>query len=102
MTAILKHSKFSPATGGHAPGDVRDAFVAAVEAFEQWEDGEPEPAGELREPRIAISAVFGLLWNCSDILPGDLFDQIDDHSGVLKSRTYASAARYLKSRIAGG
>jgi hypothetical protein len=99
MSAILVGSSFHPARGGHAPGDLRDAFCEAVDAFDQWKAGAPEPTVELREQQLPISAVFGLLWNCSDIMPGDLFDQIDDHSGALKRRTYSAGARFLKSQI---
>jgi len=64
--------------GGHAPGHVRDAFLAAIEAFYHWDDGEPEPTVPFEinyEPvEIPISKACGLVWNCTDILPGSDFD----------------------------
>ena len=63
--------------GGHAPGHVRDAFRAAIEAFYHWNDGEPEPTVTFEinyEPvEIPISKACGLVWNCTDILPGSDF-----------------------------
>jgi hypothetical protein len=41
---------------------VRDTFLRAVDAFEAWEDGEPEPT-------IDLTQACGLVWNCADILP---------------------------------
>jgi hypothetical protein len=45
----------------------------------------------------------GLLWNCSDIMPGLLVDQLNDFArwpeDELKRRTYAAGARFLKARI---
>ena len=39
-----------------APGDLRDAFLGAVDACEAWEaGGEPEPLVELRDHRGAAS-----------------------------------------------
>lgn len=38
------NAPWKPAAGGHAPGYARDTFIAAIEAFEGWEDGEPEPS----------------------------------------------------------
>ena len=65
-------SFYKPARGGHAPGDLRDAFSASLEAFDLWEDGEPEPTVELRDKQVRISEVCGLLWNCSDTMPSTL------------------------------
>jgi hypothetical protein len=71
MRTVLKHSKFRPAQGGHAPGDVRRAFSAAVDAYAGMTgDDKQEPSVELREQQIPIGRVCGLLWNCSDTMPG--------------------------------
>ncbi len=59
---------------GHAPGHIRSAFLDAVEAYSGWNDGDPEPCVEVEihyEPRSTpISRVCGMLWNCTDIIPG--------------------------------
>jgi len=103
----LIHSSYKPATGGHAPGDVRDAFLKAIEAYEAWEDGEPEPAVDLRDQPTRLSVLCGLLWNCSDIMPGLDQRQLEDalpqrHFGDDRTNTcstYARAARAMREAI---
>src|SRR5882724_9338281 len=60
---------------GHLPGHIRATFVAA---FVDWKGGAPEPNVELSyEPyHIPISRACGLVWNCSDTIPGNVFDQL--------------------------
>lgn len=89
---------------GHAPGHVRNAFLAAVEAFVSWEVGEPEPTVEFEvnyEPRpIAISRACGLVWNCTDIIPGLEFNELRDGVGLeIGRRTYAACARAMMASI---
>ena len=106
---------------GIFPGHLRELFVEALDAYYGWNDGEPEPTVVL-EPNyefignpgaeernakkkdciLTISEVFGLLWNCTDILPGSCYDQIRDNARwgeVPKYRTFAAAARYLRGEI---
>jgi hypothetical protein len=54
--AILVKSSYNPAVGGHAPGDIRDAFAEAVDAYERWDDGDPEPTVEVRDQAARRSA----------------------------------------------
>jgi hypothetical protein len=57
--------------------------------------------------RISISRACGLVRNCSDILPGSLFDQLQDaaqcklhsHEPVIKRQTYAACARFILEDI---
>jgi hypothetical protein len=93
------------ARGGHCPSHVRDTFLAALDAYLAWEDGEPEPTVEFQvrfEPRpIPISKAAKLVWNCSDILPSNAvatleLTGLDQRVG---RRTYASAARALVGAI---
>lgn len=112
ITAILKGSAFSPARGGHAPGDLRDAFSDALEAYSaaldpygQWPVGKREPEVELREQSVPISKIFGLLWNCSDTVLGWMVDEITDIARDDKlppSRTYGGFSRWLRGRMATG
>lgn len=98
MTSIMAGSFFDPKRGGHAPGDLRDAFIAAIEAYDDWEEGEPEPTVELREQQVPISRVCGLLWNCSDTMPSSAcryFLEWDEP----EPGSYAAAARLLRSLI---
>jgi hypothetical protein len=88
-------SYYSPARGGHAPGDIRDAFVEAVDAYGGWKAGQPEPMVDVREQRLTIRQVCGLLWNCSDCMPSDLFDQVFDFDDMPHGRSYSAGARFL-------
>ncbi|MFG1381258.1 hypothetical protein [Xanthobacter versatilis] len=94
----------------HAPGCVRDTFLAAIEAFASWSPGEPEPAVEFEvdhEPRqIPLSKACGLVWKCTDIVPGGEFDLLQSkleglHRGEvdLRRRTYAACARAMVGAI---
>jgi hypothetical protein len=88
---------------GHAPGHVRAAFCDAIEAYAEWEPGEPEPMVDYEvnyEARqVLISHTCGLLWNCSDILPGDYFRLLQDRHPDLVRRTYAACARAMLAEI---
>jgi hypothetical protein len=86
---------YTPAQGGHAPGNVRDAFLAAINAFEKWREG-PEPTVELEGGAVPISQVCGLLWNCTDQMPSGSWGRMDEPDG----RTYAMGARVLKGPVA--
>jgi hypothetical protein len=71
----------------HAPGHLRDAFEEWVEArmsppeVEVGWDGRPRP----------IRWLLGQLWNCSDIMPSWLCDEL----GMPAGSTYAQAVRSL-------
>ena len=103
QTSILVGSRYSPSRGGHAPSDLREAFAAAVDAFEAWGGGDPGPTIELRGGRLTVSAICGLLWNCSDAMPSAVSQQLNDLTkwpqDELRSNTYAAGARLLKSLI---
>lgn len=106
MRPIYNPVAFNPGRGGHAQGHLREAFSDAVDAFEQWQDGEPEPsiAVGYDETPMRLSAVAGLLWNCTDIMPGMLCQQINDlvpiGSECRQGSTYAKGARHLRALIA--
>lgn len=104
---ILRGSFYSPARGGHAPGDLREAFAAAIELFAEWEAG-PEPVVEIREQVIPISALCGMLWSCNDILPSIFWSRLAmlpawdaaARNGTQPQRqTYAAVARWLRQQI---
>ena len=93
---------------GHAPGHVRDAACAAFEALMEWEGQGPEPTVDFEinyEPHpIPISRACGMVWNCTDVVPGDLFDQLrsymDQFGGKqIKRQTYAACARAILGNI---
>ena len=93
-------SQYNPARGGHAPGDLRDSFLDAVDIIEKWGSSALEPTVELRDHQVPVTRVIGLLWNCRDILALGACRQINDMIGGPDSfgagSTYAQAARKLK------
>jgi hypothetical protein len=96
---ILVHSCFNPGRGGHAPGDLRDAFADAVEAYAAWPEGGLEPRVELQDQPVPISRVFGLLHNCTDIMPRAIRDEVRDLvPGEAVSGSYAAGAQVLSRR----
>lgn len=92
-----------PRYSGHAPDHVRNMFLSAIEAFVSWGDSTPEPIVEIEinyQPReISISQACGVVWNCSDILPGIYFRDLQDAGLEIGRQTYAAAARAMLSRI---
>jgi hypothetical protein len=88
---------------GHAPGHVRDTFGEAIEAFARWRAGTPEPLVNFEinyvPHAIPISRACGLVWNCTDIVPGCLFDELDAERLGIKRRTYAACARAMLAHI---
>jgi hypothetical protein len=97
--SVLAGSFYTPARGGHAPGDLRASFLEAVWLFVKW-DGGPEPEVELRDLLVPMSAVCGLLWNCTDTLPRHEFDELlVGCDAELQSGSYAEAARWMKAEI---
>jgi hypothetical protein len=90
---------------GHAPGHVRECFCNAIDAFADWNDGEPEPTVEFEVnyiPRpITISKACGLVWNCTDTLPSLAVSQLGDVGVEFKCQTYAAAAHAMLASIKG-
>ena len=93
-----------PFRHGHAPGHIREMFCDAIEAYEQWmHDGCPLPVPTvIREIHyvphpVSIAQACGLLWNCTDQLPGGLFDATAEWLGIegFRGCTYAVAARAM-------
>ncbi len=99
MSSLI-NSTYNPTRGGHAPGDVRDAFLEAINAYANWEDETPEPCITVRGQKLFISTVCGLVWNCTDIMPGAACQQIQDLLPWLEEfpangASYAQGARRL-------
>jgi hypothetical protein len=96
---------------GHAPGHIRETACDAFHAWADWDGSSPEPTVEYEVhyvPRqISISQACGLVWNCTDILPGALFDSLQDtaqeiehsYEPVIRRQTYAACAQYILEDI---
>lgn len=101
-------SKYDPALGGHAPGDLRDVFCEAVEVYEKR--GEFPRVVTLREQRVPLAYVCALLRNCVDVLPRSVADTFEELGLLAYTETcdvvseipfsYAGAARFLKATLA--
>jgi hypothetical protein len=54
---------------------------------------------------VPISRVLGLVWNCTDVVPGIDFDWIQDNVSTyyeptaIKRRTYAAVARFILGQM---
>lgn len=91
----MKHYAYDR-NGGHAKSHVRDAFLEAIELFINWRPGAPEPTVEFEERQITLTEACGLVWNCSDVLPGDYCSLFNERLG-----SYAAAARVMKRALSG-
>ncbi|WP_146604441.1 hypothetical protein [Rhodoplanes roseus] len=97
----LQSSKYNPSRGGRAPNDLHAGFDDAVQAVLAWDNGQPEPAVEIRGSDISVREICGLLWNCTDFLPAAVcadLNEMDDEF-PLRGASYARGARCLKAII---
>jgi hypothetical protein len=82
---------------GHAPGHVRDTALEAFAAWLDWDRKPPEPTVDYEigwVPRpIPLTYALGLVWNCTDIVPGHVFDSLLACGVEPRRRTYAACAR---------
>jgi hypothetical protein len=88
---------------GHAPGHVRDTLINVFDEFLTRKPYQAEPVVQYEmkhEPHlIPISHACKLGWNCTDIVPGDIFDSLCNAGLEIKSRTYAACARAVHAEI---
>lgn len=79
---------------GHAVGDLRQAFC-------DWlEDNDAELM--VHSEPVTIQWVIGQLWNCTDALPSEAKQDLEDMGIELQSTTYAAAARKVKENLLEG
>ena len=87
---------------GHAPGHIRQTFLNAIEAYMEWNAGEPEPTVQHEvnyEPReIPISKACTLVWNCTDVMPGIDYRRLCEVLDT-KRQSYAACARAMLAAI---
>jgi len=77
--------------GGHVGGHLRDPFCDYVDSGELPE----ETSHNGRD--LTIRGLAGLLWNCTDIMPGWACSKL----GLPQGSTYAQGARLVRGRLAG-
>lgn len=61
---------------GHAPYHLHQAFSEALDAFEDWLPGQPEPTVLVEGRNVPISAVFGRMRTCEDLVPSRVADVV--------------------------
>jgi hypothetical protein len=92
-----------PLHEGHAPIFLHQAFEEALEAYESWSTNGDEPVVDLDERPVPISAVFGRMRTCTDLLPARILDDVLDIVGRGTSTfggdtpTYAQAAFVMRA-----
>lgn len=79
---------------GHAPNDLRTAFLNLVEAYYR-SGGTTFPDQKVDDRWITAKALCGRLWNCIDVMPGDDVALLDLTGGA----TFARAARHLRAQM---
>ena len=84
--------------GGHAAGHLREAFCDFVDEWYAAKEGEVVDTVNVDDKPRPVKWLLGQLWNCSDVLPGDVVQQINDLLEVqrrceLNSHSYASGVR---------
>lgn len=70
---------------GHAVGDLRGAFC-------DWVD-DPDAELNVHGQPVTIQWVLGQLWNCTDVLPGAMYSELE----MTGQQTYAAAVRKIKA-----
>jgi hypothetical protein len=86
--------------GGHAPGHLRGAFCEFVDEWYAAKEGEEVDTVAIDDEPRPVKWLFGQLWNCSDCMPGELVQQINDmlevhHHSELHRYSYASGVRAI-------
>jgi len=91
-------AKFNPSKGGHAQGHLRHVFEEIADLLEQEKKirlttklGDPGDSNQ-----YTVGEIIGLLWNCTDILPGGIYDILLTADLNFQTPTYGAAARAMK------
>ena len=58
--------------------NIHPAFEEAVDAFEVWGEGEPEPTIEVDSESLTIPQICGRLWNDTNFMPNRVHSRIRD------------------------
>ncbi|MGF9564888.1 hypothetical protein [Neorhizobium sp. JUb45] len=87
---------------GHAPITLQQYFRDSLEAFEDWQIGDPEPALSVGLETIPISEIFGALRGCTDVVPANVVGGVTEQlskpwqgEGPLDEMTFSTAARVM-------
>lgn len=85
---------------GHAPIFLHQAFDDALDAYEGWDIDHDEPEIVLNGRNVRISAVFGRMRQCTDVMPLRIVETVravtrNDALGD-DQNTYADAAALMR------
>lgn len=95
----------APLHEGHAPALLHLAFNEALDEYESWQAGTPEPVVEFEGRRVPIGSIFGRMRNCTDLLPVRIVRDVEHVTGAPlagsdgEAPTYASAAFVLRALV---
>jgi hypothetical protein len=89
---------YNPSRGYHAPGHLRNIFEEIAERIRQNKKVNlSTKVSEFEgDTQFTVGEIIGLLWNCTDILPGGLYDELIGIGLEFQNRTYAAAGQALK------
>ncbi|WP_373414267.1 hypothetical protein [Ensifer aridi] len=87
---------------GHASITLQTLFRDALEAYDDWEEGMPEPIVSFEGKVLLISDVFEWMKPCTDIMPANMLGIVTDRltkpwngEGPLDEMTFSTAARVM-------
>jgi hypothetical protein len=94
-------AKYYPSRGGHAPGYLREVFDKFLLLMLRKKISLNTKLKIDSGTELTVAEICGLLWNCTDTLPGDSWDIAQDlpPDDVLMNNTYAAATRRLKKSL---
>ncbi|MDK1493529.1 hypothetical protein QN219_26365 [Sinorhizobium sp. 7-81] len=87
---------------GHAPITLQNLFREALEAYDDWDEGMPEPVVSYEGNVLPISDVFDWMKPCTDTMPANMIGIVTDRlskpwsgRGPLDEMTFSTAARVM-------
>lgn len=84
---------------GHAPIYLHHAFSDALDAYEAWGLHADEPSVRFDGRDVPISAIFGRMRSCHDILPERILGAVVDVVGEAHFRTDGAGVTYAAAAI---
>ncbi len=87
---------------GHASIILQHLFRDALEAYDDWGEGMPEPVVSFEGKVLPIGYVFDRMKSCTDIMPANMIGIVTDGltkpwsgDGPLDEMTFSTAARVM-------
>ena len=87
---------------GHASITLQHLFRDALEAFDEWENGNPEPVVLYEDRPVPINVVFSAMHGCTDIVPEAMIGIVIDSltkpwqgEGPFDRMTFSTASRIM-------